>query len=135
MKSRLLATIAFGFLVSSASAEVRLERIPERGMQSQIATGGDGTLHLVYLTGDARAADVRYATQKPGSREWSAPVTVNSEAGRAIAIDTIRGAQIATGQNDRVHVVWNGRGGKNMQAALLYSRGAASNTRPCRPGP
>ena len=43
---------------------------------------------------------------------------VNSRPATAIAVGTIRGAQIALGKNGRVHVAWNSADGKEM----LYTR-------------
>ncbi len=58
--------------------------------------------------------------------EWTAPVTVNSEARAAVATGSIRGAQVALGKDGSLHVIWNGNtgGGKDqiMRAPLLYSR-------------
>ncbi len=101
---------------------VRLERVPEGGVQPQVATGANGVLHLVYLHGEPGACDVRHAMKKPGDKEWSAPGTVNSESGTAIAVGTIRGAQISIGGDGTVHVVWNGPGSKQAPSALFYAR-------------
>ena len=85
-----------------------------------------GVVHLVYLKGDPKACDIRHTTRRVDSREWAAPVTVNSEPRSAIAAGTIRGAQIALGKDDSVQVIWNGNtGGKKemmMHAPLLHAR-------------
>ena len=112
--------IALGGLAEATT--VRLERVPEGGVQPQIATSAGGVLHLVYLHGEPGACDVRHAMKKPGDREWGAPGTVNSESGTAIAMGTIRGAQISIGGDGTVHVVWNGPGSKQAPSALFYSR-------------
>jgi hypothetical protein len=111
----LLPVFAFG-------TEVLLERVPENGVQPQIATTRDGALHLVYLIGNPGGGDVRYVTKKSGASAWSTPRTVNSTPATAVAAGTIRGAQIAVGKDDSLHVVWNGPGGKNQPAPLFYSR-------------
>ncbi len=108
--------------VFACGAEVMLERVPESGVQPQIATTSDGTLHLVYLTGNPGGGDVRYVTKKSGAGGWGTPRTLNSTPATAVAAGTIRGAQIAVGKDDSLHVVWNGPGGKNQPAPLLYSR-------------
>ncbi len=112
-------------LVSLAHAEVRIESCPERGVQPQVAVDSKGTAHLVYLRGDPAASDVRYSRRTKGAREWTPPITVNSEPASAIAMGTIRGAQIATGPDGRLHVVWNGAtkpGVKSEGGALFYTR-------------
>lgn len=109
------------FVVSSASAEVRVERVPEGGVQPQVVQSADGTVHLVYLKGEPGSSDVRYVNRKGPARKWSEPVSVNSEPKSAVSAGTIRGAQIALGKDDTLHIVWNGRGGKGMQAALNYA--------------
>ena len=40
--------------------------------------------------------------------DWSAPVSVNNEPKSAIAMGTIRGAQLAIGKAGTIHVAWNG---------------------------
>ena len=108
--------------ILACGTEVLLERVPEGGVQPQIVTTTDGALHLVYLKGDPRGGDVRYVTKKASANAWSAPRTVNSTPGTAIAVGTIRGAQIAVGKNDSLHIVWNGPGGKDQPSPLLYTR-------------
>jgi hypothetical protein len=115
--------LAFAFIATSAFAtSIKTERVPEHGVQPQIARGSDGTLHLVYLVGDAAACDVRYSTKPAGATTWTAPLTVNSQPHSAIAMGTIRGAQLAIGSDDTVHVVWNGstKGAPPRSPAPLY---------------
>ncbi len=108
--------------LNASATEVRTERVPEGGVQPQIVQSNDGNLHLVYLLGDARGCDVHYALKKAGSTAWGTSIRVNSTPGTAVAAGTIRGAQIAVGKDNSLHVVWNGRGGKNQPAPLLYTR-------------
>jgi hypothetical protein len=107
-------------------AQVRVESLPEPGIQPQVAVTAAGMVHLVYLWGDPKACDIRHTTRKVGSGDWSAPITVNSEPRSAIAAGTIRGAQIAMGKDGSVQVIWNGNtGGKKelmMRAPLLHAR-------------
>jgi hypothetical protein len=107
-------------------ARVRVERVPGGGLQPQLLADSRGGLHLVYLQGTPSACDVYYARREPGAAGWAAPVRVNSQAGSAVATGTIRGAQIALGKDDRVHVVWNGSmqaaGGGSREAPLCYTR-------------
>lgn len=115
-----IALIVFSGL--SQAATVRTERVPEGGVQPQIATSAGGVLHLVYLKGEPGGCDVRHATRKPGDTAWSTPVTVNSERHTAVAMGTIRGAQIAIGGDGTVHVAWNGPGSKQTPSPLFYAR-------------
>ncbi len=112
-RSALVLTVlalTFTTLCRGAEAEhlVRLVRTPEGGLQPQVAVGPGGDVHLVYLKGDPKACDVCYSVRKAGDTTFSQAVKVNSEAGSAIALGTVRGAQLAVGRNGRVHVVWNG---------------------------
>ncbi|WP_395751875.1 sialidase family protein [Prosthecobacter sp.] len=120
MKKSILALLLLP--VFARGTEVLLERVPEGGVQPQIVATREGTLHLVYLKGAPQGGDVRYVSKKAGTSEWSTPRTINSTPGSAVAMGTIRGAQIAVGKDDSVHVVWNGPGGKNQPSPLLYSR-------------
>ena len=121
MKS-LIALLTFPLL---AFAEVRVELVPEKGVQPQAAVDLAGTAHLLYLTGAPGASDVHYVSRARGAREWSAPIVVNSEPGSAIAMGTIRGAQMTLGKDGTVHFVWNGAGvagTKPPRSPLWYSR-------------
>jgi hypothetical protein len=124
---------------SSAIDPVELRRVPDGGIQPEIAIDASGVVHMVYLGGTPGAADVFYVRSSDGGRTFSRAVRVNSQAGSAIATGTIRGAQIAIGRNSRVHVVWNGSGKALPQAPLnpttkrtgspmLYARSTTSAT-------
>ena len=117
-----LTLVLFLFVGLAQAMAVRVERVPEGGVQPQVATAADGTLHLVYLKGPPGGCEVRYATKKAGDSGWSTPVTVNSTPHTAVAMGTIRGAQLALGKNNAVHVVWNGPGAKDRPSALCYTR-------------
>lgn len=110
-----------------SSAMVTLERLPTGSVQPALGIGSGGGLHLVCLEGDAKAGDVVYRHRGPETTQWSAPLRVNSAPGSAIAIGTIRGAQVAVGVRDTVHVVWNGSGVAEPKppgggVPLLYAR-------------
>jgi len=87
---------------TGAAERVSIQRLPEGGLQPQVAVDDQGNLHLVYYTGDPHNGDVFYV------RAGTPAIRVNSEPGSAIAAGTIRGAQIALGKAARVHVAWNG---------------------------
>jgi hypothetical protein len=131
MKTILLAfVIGIPLLVagapSNSAPSVNLVRVPESGVQPQALLDSQGTLHLIYLRGDPKACDVMYCRRPNGKSEFSSSIRVNSLGGSAIAIGTVRGAQIALGRNGRLHVVWNGsdRAGTGPAggAPMLYAR-------------
>lgn len=110
MKRKLrLSVIYFSlFLGISGEAAVILEKLPAGALQPQIAVASDGSVHLVYLAGEPVSADIFYRRKAARENDWSTPMRVNSESGSAVATGTIRGAQLALGQSNRVHVGWNG---------------------------
>ncbi len=105
---------------------VQFLRVPEAGVQPQVLIDATGTVHLVYLKGAAKACDVMYCRRPAGGSKFTSPMRVNSKPGSAIAIGTVRGAQIALGRNGRLHVVWNGSEQASTKpsasAPMLYSR-------------
>ncbi len=122
--SLLAALLTLG---TASAAEVRIQRVPGGGLQPQAVMDARGALHLVYLQGDPKACEVIYSRREAGETEFSAPLRVNSQPGSAIAIGTIRGAQLALGKGGRVHVIWNGSGQAEPKPAtksspLLYTR-------------
>src|SRR2546421_11465968 len=126
-----LILIVFAACVFGASSdrpgEVRLERVPNGGIQPQIAVAANGTVHLVYFSGEPSAGDLFYANSADGGASFSKAIRVNSHAGSAIAVGNIRGAQVALGRNGRVHVAWNGSkeakpAGPNGETPMLYTR-------------
>lgn len=110
-----------------AGRRVHLERVPQNGWQPQACVDAQGRTHLAWLSGDARAANVHYASRPAGSTQWSPPVRVNHTPGSAIAIGTIRGPKLALGREGRVHLCWNGSDQAQPRPAqggapLLYTR-------------
>ncbi len=87
---------------------VQVARVPDGGIQPQVATDSDGVVHLIYYKGNEGHGDVFYVRSKDGAKTFSAPIRVNSVEGSAIAAGTIRGAHLALGKNNRPHVAWNG---------------------------
>ena len=112
--------------VAQAQDTVRLSRVPEGGLQPQAVMDGQGILHLVYLKGEPAGCDVFYARRGAGEKAFSASIRVNSEPGSAVALGTVRGAQLAVGPKGRVHVAWNGaakgEAGKGNGPAMFYTR-------------
>jgi hypothetical protein len=83
-------------------------RVPQGGIQPQIAVDSKGAIHMVYFAGDAMHGDLYYVRSRDGGATLSTPMKVNSHPDSAIAAGNIRGAHIAVGKNGRVHVAWNG---------------------------
>ncbi len=113
----------------AVGAQVSVERLPEGGIQPQVAQGKDGTAHVVYFKGNSAAADLYYMRKAAGAAEFSEPIRVNTEPGSGIAVGTIRGAHIALGKGDRVHIAWMGGNGARKvmidgqeQTPMVYTR-------------
>ena len=135
MLTRRQATLALGAAFTTLGAEensanpIRLYRVPKGGIKPQVALDENGTLHLVYYSGDAHHGDLFYARSKDGGANFSTFLRVN-RGNTAIAAGTIRGAQLALGKAGRVHVAWNGSidtGSLNQDsgkpgAPMLYTR-------------
>ena len=122
----LIVPAVLALTVAQAMAAVSVEQLPEPGLQPQAVVAPDGTVHLVYLTGEPKSADILYR-RRVGETHWSEPRRVNSQQGSAVAIGTIRGPQLARGRNGRVHVAWNGSQSAEPRPAkggspMLYAR-------------
>jgi hypothetical protein len=106
-------------------SQVVLARVPDGGLQPQVAVDRQGVVHLIYFKGDPASGDVFYTTLTDGSNR-PAPIRVNSQPGSVIATGNMRGAHLALGRDGRIHVSWMGsektkrnpKGGTPM----LYSR-------------
>jgi hypothetical protein len=104
-------TLLAGFVPTGwAGTTVTVLKTPHGGIQPQAVSDGKGVLHLIYFKGEPGAGDLFYVRRKPGSERFSIPLRVNSRAGSAIAIGTVRGGQIALGKAGRIHVAWNASG-------------------------
>ena len=121
-----LTLMALGTVSHPAFANrVTLIRTPDGGIQPQAAVDTAGVVHLIYYKGDPSGGDIYYAKWTPAQTEFSKPLKVNNRPDSAIAMGTIRGAQLAIGKNGRVHVAWNGRppeNGSYKEAPMLYAR-------------
>lgn len=105
--------------------QVEVLRVPDGGLQPQVGAEG-ANVHLLYYKGDAAAGDLFYVHSGDAGKTFSAPVRVNSQAGSAIAMGTIRGGQMAVGREGHVYVAWNGSGQAAPRVGggspMLYSR-------------
>jgi hypothetical protein len=109
----------------SSARGIELLKTPNGGLQPQAVVDSRGVAHLVYLKGEPAACDIFYQ-RRAGNGDWSAPLRVNSRPNGAIAVGTIRGAQLSVGREGRVHVLWagstQGQTGVPRGMPLLYSR-------------
>ena len=79
-------------------------RVPDGGIQPQAAIGKEGTIHLIYFKGDAFGGDVYYTRLASAADSWQDALKVNSLGETVVAAGTVRGAHLALGIDDRVHV-------------------------------
>jgi hypothetical protein len=108
-------------------AEVTTLRVPDKGIQPQVAVDGKGTVHLIYFGGEPGAGDIFYVHAEKGGDKFSRPLRVNSVPGSAIAVGNIRGAHLALGKDGRAHVAWMGSDKARPKAPgdaspMLYAR-------------
>jgi hypothetical protein len=118
---------------STQLPRVRLARVPDGGIQPQTIVDRRGALHMVYFAGDPASGNIEYTWRAPGAAKFANPIRVNSQAGSALAIGTVRGPQMAIGRNGRLYVVWFGGAtakprGPGDQAPVLFSRMNDSGT-------
>src|SRR5438067_203097 len=85
--------------------DVTLMRVPDGGIQPQVAVDAKGAIHMIYYSGDGLGGDVFYVRSRDGV-SFSKPMRINTQPGSAIAAGNIRGAHLAVGHNGRVHVAW-----------------------------
>src|SRR6266850_5521751 len=95
---------------ANETGRVSLIRTPDDGIQPQAAVDSKGVVHLIYFKGPPGAGDIFYVHSEQGKEGFSSRIQVNSRKGTAMALGTIRGAQLALGKNGRVHVAWDGMG-------------------------
>jgi hypothetical protein len=97
-------------IIATQAAIVSTVRTPDKGIQPQAAVDAKGVVHLIYFKGEPRAGDIFYVRRELGQSDFSKPIQVNKQPHTAMAMGTIRGAQLAVGKNGRIHVVWDGMG-------------------------
>jgi hypothetical protein len=103
-----------------------LLRVPDHGIQPQVAVDAKGVVHLLYFKGEPLGGDIFYTRSKDGAH-WEHSLRVNSQPGSAVATGNIRGAHLALGKGGRAHVAWNGSHKATPKAPgdahpMLYTR-------------
>jgi hypothetical protein len=122
-----LMTLCLCALSLAAEPEITPLRTPEGGIQPVAETSRNGAVHLLFFKGDPGGGDLFHTVREAGAKHFASPVRVNSRDGSALAIGTIRGAQMALGRDGHVHVAWMGSGavtpeGDHHRAPMLYAR-------------
>ncbi len=101
---------------AAAESIVRLQQLPEGGLQPEAVVDSGGSLHTLYFMGDPAAGDLLYqAGDTPAVR-------VNSTPGTAMAIGTVRGGHLAMGAG-RAHVAW--MSADSESPGMFYTRSRA----------
>ncbi len=116
----------------SQTSPVTILCTPDHGIQPQAAVDAKGAVHLIYFKGDPKGGDIFYVRREASQNEFSKPIQVNTQPHTAMAIGTIRGAQLAVGKNSRIHVVWDGMGDG---ASTLHRSAAPSSHESSTPAP
>src|SRR5260370_40885988 len=88
------------------ASKVAVLRVPDHGIQPQVAVDAKGVVHLLYFKGEPGGGDVYYARSEDGAHFNKHPLRVNSQPGSVVAMGNIRGAHLAVSKNGRVHVAW-----------------------------
>ncbi|HEX4770963.1 MAG TPA: sialidase family protein [Bryobacteraceae bacterium] len=132
-RSFLVSSLASAFVIrgdqpnKSPQDKLQWIKTPHEGLQPEAVIDSKGVVHVVYLYGDPSSADIAYMRKGPDEREFTSPIRVNSQPGSAVALGTVRGAHLAVGKSDRIHVAWNGSSaaepkGPGSATPMLYTR-------------
>lgn len=110
---------------AATSQAVLLARVPDGGIQPQVAVDAQGHVHLLYFKGHADSGDLYYTVASAGP--FAKAIRVNSQSGSAMATGNMRGAHLAVGRNGLVHVAWFGTAHATPRAPggstpMLYAR-------------
>src|SRR5260370_16804615 len=79
---------------SNGAERIRLLRVPESGLQPQMAIDERGILHLVYYTGDAHGGDLFYVRSSNFGANFSTALRINSQPRRPVPPGTLPAPQI-----------------------------------------
>jgi hypothetical protein len=97
------------------------------GIVSAVAVGNTRVVREEVTLMRTPNGDIFHVRKAPGVTEFSRPIRVNSVPGSAVAIGSVRGAQIAIGKGGRVHLAWLGSStaqprGPNNATPMHYAR-------------
>lgn len=116
------------FIATAANAQnVRTLRLPRGAIQPQVAVDDNGAIDLIYFRGEAQHGDLFFVRWTDGVGDFKSAIKVNQHPQSAIAIGNIRGAHLAVGRDNRVHVAWMGSDRAEPKAPggaspMLYTR-------------
>src|SRR6478609_2516936 len=102
LRSLMAVTARGGAKLPPSQVGVELLRVPDGGFQPQAQVDAKGRVHLIYAKGDPQRCDVFYVRSGDAGKTFSSPLRVNDRPGSAIAVGTVRGAQLAVGREGRV---------------------------------
>ncbi|MFT4638136.1 MAG: hypothetical protein ACI8T1_001454 [Verrucomicrobiales bacterium] len=127
MNPYIIPSLALLMALAHGTPKVVEIRTPDGGIQPVAEAHASGNVHIVYFKGDPANGDLFHAVRLAGANEFSQGTRVNSQDGSAVAMGTIRGAQLALGREGHVHVVWNGSNKaapdeNHHRAPMLYAR-------------
>src|SRR5687768_10532610 len=88
------------FPLHTFAADVTLRRLPDGGLEPQVAIDAKGVLHLIYFTGQDKAGDIVHRTSTDAGKTFSPPKRVNSVPSSAMIIGAVRGPQLALASKD-----------------------------------
>src|SRR3954452_8815529 len=96
-KRLLVSALILAFCANTLAdnSRVNLLRTPNDGIQPQAAVDAKGILHLIYYKGGPKGGDIFYVRREPAQTAFSKPIQVNTQTHTAMAMGTIRGAQLA----------------------------------------
>ncbi len=124
-------TVVCVFIVLSAAVanaqSVRTLRLPRGAIQPQVAVDDNGAIDLIYFYGEPQHGDLFFVRWTDGVGDFKSAIKVNQNPQSAVAIGNIRGAHLAVGRENLVHVAWMGSDRAQPKAPggaspMLYTR-------------
>lgn len=106
---------------------VRLVKLPAGALQPEAQLTSRGEIELLWFAGDPAGGDLFVASSRDGGATLAGTRRVNGDKSRALALGTVRGARLAVGRDDSLHVAWMGAAKAEPRAPggatpLLYAR-------------
>ncbi len=129
----LAVRMAASFTSVTQTGDATLVRLPNGGVQPQVAHDASGAIDVIYFQGDPAHGNLFYTRLDPASLQFARPIRVNTQPDSAVATGSMRGGQLAIGQDGRVHIVWDGSDRATPRAPagrtpVLYTRSNDSRT-------